>query len=80
LPEQPHDEWSTAALASAEAVTRLSDGHVSDAVFDVARAAFTEAELVALTLAVTTINTWNRFQYRVQDRARQPGAHAAAPA
>ncbi len=50
-----------AALAWTESVTLLSQDHVPDAVFETARAQFGEAELVHLTLAVATINVWNRL-------------------
>ncbi|WP_202368426.1 carboxymuconolactone decarboxylase family protein [Pseudomonas sp. MWU318] len=50
-----------AALAWAEAVTLLADSHVPDDVYQLAKAQFSEAELVDLTMAVTTINSWNRL-------------------
>jgi AhpD family alkylhydroperoxidase len=50
-----------AALAWTEAVTLLCDSHVPDAVYAQAREQFSEAELVDLTVAVTTINSWNRL-------------------
>jgi AhpD family alkylhydroperoxidase len=50
-----------AALAWAEAVTLVSQTHVPDNVFKEAQAHFDENELVNLTLAVVTINGWNRF-------------------
>lgn len=50
-----------AALAWAEAVTRLEHQSVPDAVFELAAQEFTEAELMQLTLAVVAINGWNRF-------------------
>lgn len=50
-----------AALAWTEAVTNIQDGHVPDAIYDEMRAHFSEAEAVNLTLAVTTINAWNRL-------------------
>jgi AhpD family alkylhydroperoxidase len=50
-----------AALAWTEAVTLVSDTHVPDAVYEAARAAFSEQELVALTMAVVAINGWNRL-------------------
>jgi AhpD family alkylhydroperoxidase len=50
-----------AALAWTEAVTRLSPGGVPDAVYESVRAHFTELELVNLTMAVVTINGWNRL-------------------
>jgi AhpD family alkylhydroperoxidase len=50
-----------AALAWAESVTLVSQTHVPDDVFEEARKNFSEEELVNLTLAVVTINGWNRF-------------------
>ena len=50
-----------AALAWAEALTRLEGGQVPDDLYIEARKHFTEKEMVDLTLAVTTINTYNRF-------------------
>lgn len=50
-----------AALAWTEAVTRLEDGHVPDEVYAQVRELFSEQEIVYLTLAVVTINGWNRI-------------------
>ncbi|MNP12308.1 hypothetical protein D3C76_1045360 [compost metagenome] len=50
-----------AALAWTEAVTLLCESHVPDAVYEQARTQFSEGELVDLTIAVTTINSWNRL-------------------
>ena len=50
-----------AALAWAEAVTNLKDGHVSDAVYEDTIKHFGEKELADLTLAVGAINSWNRL-------------------
>jgi AhpD family alkylhydroperoxidase len=49
-----------AALAWAEAVTRVSEG-VPDPVFEEASRHFSEKELVDLTWAVAAINAWNRI-------------------
>lgn len=50
-----------AALTWAEALTKL-DGHaVSNEIYAEVRKEFSEEELVDLTLAVSTINTYNRF-------------------
>jgi AhpD family alkylhydroperoxidase len=49
-----------AALAWTEAVTKVTDGHVPDEVYDEARRHFSEKELVDLTAAVIAINAWNR--------------------
>jgi AhpD family alkylhydroperoxidase len=56
-----YSERERAALAWAEAVTRLEHNEVPDAVFEAARAQFSEAELAQLTLAIVTINSWNRL-------------------
>lgn len=50
-----------AALAWTEAVTRIAETAAPDADYEAARAQFADAELVALTLAITTINAWNRL-------------------
>lgn len=50
-----------AALEWTEAVTNVTDGHVPDEVYDLARRHFDAKELVDLTLAITTINAWNRL-------------------
>jgi AhpD family alkylhydroperoxidase len=61
--EVPHlySDRERAALAWAEAVTRLEHQEVSDAEYDAASQEFSEAELTQLTLAVVAINGWNRF-------------------
>ena len=61
--EVPHlyNDRERAALAWAEAVTRLEDGQVPDEVYEIARQEFSQAELVQLTLAIVVINGWNRF-------------------
>jgi AhpD family alkylhydroperoxidase len=50
-----------AALAWTEAVTNIQDGHAPDAVYNEVRAHFSDVETVNLTLAITTINAWNRI-------------------
>jgi AhpD family alkylhydroperoxidase len=50
-----------AALAFTEAVTTLENQHVPDEVFAQAREQFSEQELATLTLAIATINVWNRI-------------------
>ena len=61
-----------AALAWTEAVTLITEGHVPDHAFAAAREQFSEEELVNLTLAITTINAWNRLS--VAFRA-EPGSY-----
>lgn len=50
-----------AAFTWTEAVTQISKGHVPDAVYERVRPHFTEKELADLTVAVATINAWNRL-------------------
>ncbi|SEL19732.1 alkylhydroperoxidase AhpD family core domain-containing protein [Roseateles sp. YR242] len=64
-----------AALAWTEALTRLPDGGVPEAVFQEARAQFSEQELSALSYAVATINAWNRLNAAF---LTPPGAHDKA--
>jgi AhpD family alkylhydroperoxidase len=61
--EVPHlySARERAALAWAEAVTRLVDQEVPDEVYGQARAEFSETELAQLTLGVIAINGWNRL-------------------
>jgi AhpD family alkylhydroperoxidase len=57
---QVFSERERAALAWTEALTLVADGHVPDAVYDLARKQFSEKELVDLTAAAVAINAWNR--------------------
>ena len=50
-----------AALAWVDAVTRLTDGDVSDDVFANVRAHFDDKQIMELTSAVVMINAWNRL-------------------
>src|SRR3954468_23784196 len=50
-----------AALAWAEAVTLVSETHVPDDLYKETSRHFSEAELVSLTMAVVSINGWNRL-------------------
>jgi AhpD family alkylhydroperoxidase len=65
-----------AALAWTEAVTKISEGHVPDSVYDEVREHLSEEELVNLTLAIVSINGWNRLciSFRVV-----PGEYQPAP-
>lgn len=50
-----------AALAWSEALTRLPASGIADELYAQARDQFSERELVDLTLAISTINSWNRL-------------------
>ena len=71
-----------AALGWAEAVTKLEHQEVPDEVYEVAKKEFSDEELIDLTLAVTAINTWNRFNiaFRTPAGSYEPGQWANAAA
>lgn len=50
-----------AVLAWVESLTQLPERHAPQHQFDALREHFSEAEIVNLTLAIATINAWNRF-------------------
>ncbi len=56
-----YSDRERAALAWTEAVTFIAEHHAPDTVYQIARAHFNETELSDLTLAVATINAWNRL-------------------
>ena len=70
-----YSERERAALAWTEAVTRVADGHVPEAVFDEVRPHFGEKALADLTLAIAAINAWNRLSIAARLR---PGTYEAA--
>jgi AhpD family alkylhydroperoxidase len=65
-----------AALKWTEAITDIQRGHAADDVFEEVRKHFADAELMSLTLAITTINAWNRIAiaFRLVPGSYQPGA------
>jgi AhpD family alkylhydroperoxidase len=56
-----YTERERAALSWTEVVTNIQEGHAPEAVYRELRAAFTELEVVNLTLVISTINAWNRM-------------------
>ena len=68
-----------AALAWAEAVTKLEKKNVPDDVYEEGLRQFSEEELIDLTLAVIGINSWNRINIAFRTPAGDyvPGQHAA---
>ncbi|HUI84543.1 MAG TPA: carboxymuconolactone decarboxylase family protein [Candidatus Binatia bacterium] len=73
-----YSERERAAFAWAESVTKVSETHVPDEVFTLARKHFSPEELVKLTLAVVAINGWNRFSvaFRAEPGHYRPAQHA----
>ena len=54
-------ERERAALTWTEALTELSTSHAPDADYELLKAHFSEKEMVDLTVAISTINAWNRL-------------------
>src|SRR4051794_30385402 len=77
-----YSEKERAALELTEAVTLIREGHVPDQVFEEARSQFNEAEIVNLTLAIATINLWNRLAITLRSvpGEYQPGKQHPASA
>jgi len=71
-----YSDRERAALAWTEAITLVSKDHVPDDVYEEVRKRFSEEELVNLTLALVTINGWNRLciGFRIQPGEYQPGS------
>jgi AhpD family alkylhydroperoxidase len=74
--ESPYySERERAALAWAEAVTMIADGHVPDSVYEEVRPHFSFRELSDLTLAIALANAWNRLSIATRKEA---GTYLAA--
>ena len=75
-----YSDRERAALAWAEALTKLDGGIVPDEIYAAAIAEFSEEELIDLTLAVITINGYNRINLAFPNMASvgtyQPGMYA----
>lgn len=56
-----YSERERAALAWAEALTKIAGGQVPDHIYEEARRHFSEEEMVELTMGVVTINSYNRI-------------------
>lgn len=56
-----YTERERAALAWTEALTLISENDVPDLLYEATRKHFDEKEMVALTMAIITINGWNRL-------------------
>ena len=64
-----------AALEWTETITRIADTHVPDSVYQSVCQHFTEKEMVDLTMAIVTINGWNRIAIAFRS---VPGAYQPA--
>lgn len=78
-------ERERAALAWTESLTRVSHGHVPDAVWTRLKAQFSERDIVDLSIAVVEINAWNRLMIAFRTpptfgvKAASPPTAGAAP-
>ncbi len=82
---QLYSERERAALAWTEELTLLTERTVPDELYEATRAVLSEDEVVQLTMAVITINAWNRLAIAFRapaglhaPRVKAPGA-AQAP-
>ncbi|HEY9480532.1 MAG TPA: carboxymuconolactone decarboxylase family protein [Gemmatimonadaceae bacterium] len=75
-----YTERERAALEWTEAVTLVAEGHIADTVYEAVRPLFDERELADLTLALATINAWNRLSIaaRITPGSYQPAVPPAA--
>lgn len=64
-----YTERERAALEWIEALTLVAEGHVEDAVYERARAQFSETELVELAMVAVAINGWNRLAIAFRSEA-----------
>ena len=66
-----------AALAWTEALTLINETHAPDDVYEEVRRHFNESEVVSLTMAIVTINSWNRLAlgFRVVPGTYEPKPH-----
>jgi len=70
------DARERAALALTETVTRLADGNgVSDAIWEVAREQFDDAELTSLVQVIALINAFNRINVTTERAAEDYAAY-----
>jgi AhpD family alkylhydroperoxidase len=71
-----YNERERAALEWTEALTDVTNGHVSDGVWDAVRGHFSDKELADLSWAVAAINAWNRVAIAFRSEA---GRYRARP-
>lgn len=64
-----------AAFVWVEAVTVVTDGFISDEAYTTVQEQFSEKEIVELTMAIVTINSWNRLAISARSTA---GAYTPA--
>jgi AhpD family alkylhydroperoxidase len=75
-----YTERERAALAWTEALTLVQETHAPDDVYEEVRKRFTEEEVVSLTAAIVSINSWNRLAigFRAVPGTYQPARKSGA--
>jgi AhpD family alkylhydroperoxidase len=70
-----YSDRERAALEWTESLTKLVEGHVEDAVYKAVKPHFSDQELANLSLAVCSINSWNRLcvAFRAEPGHYHPG-------
>lgn len=73
-----YSDKERAVIALTEAVTKISETHVPDDVYNEAKKHFSDKELVNIVLAIATINSWNRMAitFRSEPGKYQPAKSA----
>lgn len=72
-----YSDRERAAIEWTEALTLVSEDHVSDEVYERVRQQFSEKELVELCMIVIAINAWNRLS--IAFRHPEPGSYKSGP-
>lgn len=73
---QLYSDRERAALAWAESLTNVAESRAPDADYEVASSAFSEDELLALSVGIAMINAWNRLA--IGFRLQHPADHKRA--
>ncbi|HEY3991745.1 MAG TPA: carboxymuconolactone decarboxylase family protein [Ktedonobacteraceae bacterium] len=74
-----YTERERAALEWAETLTLVANNQVPDEIYERVKPHFTDEELVNLSVAIVTINAWNRLaiSFRSEVGSYQPGSYRA---
>jgi AhpD family alkylhydroperoxidase len=75
-----YTDQERAALELTEAVTRIADHGVPDAVFEKVRAQYSPEQIIDLLTAINVINSWNRYLISMGATAPRRAAGAGSPA
>ena len=76
---QAFTERELAALRWAETITNIQAGQAPDEVFDAVRKHFSDVELVNLTLAIASVNAWNRMAIAFRPQWHGTAGHTKTP-